>query len=71
MILHVKTLKTYLEAGVAPRGVRLSLSPAVHNLSSTEIKTWESILNSATLDLTKLISEHYERTLVSMRVEER
>lgn len=69
--LHVSSLKTYLLANTAPRGLRLMVKPSMTNFSNTEIQEWNKILNHATIELTKVTVQHCERTLTSLKNQER
>lgn len=54
-VLHVDTLNTYLAAAVAPKGLRIIVKPAV----GRNIARWDSILTNASLQLTRVVLDHY------------
>lgn len=68
--LHVRTLKIYLKAGIAPRGLLLSLTPSMHTFNKRETQNWNETLKSASLQLTKIVVDHCDNTLASLRAEE-
>lgn len=68
--LHVRTLKIYLKAGITPRGLLLSLTPSMHTFNKRETQNWNETLKSASLQLTKIVVDHCDNTLASLRAEE-
>lgn len=69
--LHVQSLEQYVLAGTAPKGLRLSLTPSMHNFAEGEMKRWNEILDHATQELTKVTIEHCRKTLNALTDEER
>lgn len=59
--LHRSTLRVYLEAGIPPKGLRLTHPPAMNDLSVCDRTEWQSVLDAASLKLVGLTITDYER----------
>lgn len=68
--MHVSALSQYLSAEVAPMGLRVRLRPATAELSPSNKKKWQQVLDNASLQLTQIILDHYETMSHSLRQEE-
>lgn len=68
--LHVSALARYLTAEVAPKGLRVKLKPATAELSPSNMRKWQQVLDNASLQLTQIILNHYEAMSHSLRQEE-
>lgn len=58
--LHASTMKMYVATSTAPKGLCLSLKPAVSEMSSVHLTKWNNTLARASIELTEIISKHYE-----------
>lgn len=55
------TLRVYLNAGIAPRGMLLSLPPAFSGLDQCDLLEWQRVLLEASLKLVEITIKHSEK----------
>lgn len=69
--MHISTLKTYLKAGVVPKGLRISVKPAITNMSPADNVAWNEVLLNASFGLVRIVIRHNESVLKSLCNQER
>lgn len=69
--MHASNLETYITSGSTPRGLRVYLEPAMGTFSRHERQQWSSILNDASLGLTRVVMQHCTRRATELKEEER